>query len=96
MEIARKHKLRVLEDCAECAGGRYKGKYVGTIGDIGINSFQLSKTITSGEGGAVTTNDAEALRARAALPRRRARSTRLTPRCSRAACWPVSSRATSA
>ena len=43
---------------AQCAGGRYKGKYVGTIGDIGINSFQLSKTITAGEGGAVTTNDA--------------------------------------
>ena len=59
MEIARKHKIRVLEDCAQCAGGRYKGKYVGTIGDIGINSFQLSKTITSGEGGAVTTNDPE-------------------------------------
>ena len=58
MEIARKHKLRVLEDCAQCAGGRYKGKYVGTIGDIGINSFQLSKTITAGEGGAVVSNDA--------------------------------------
>ena len=57
LEIARKHKIRVLEDCAQCAGGQYKGKYVGTIGDIGINSFQLSKTITSGEGGAVTTND---------------------------------------
>lgn len=57
MAIARKHRIRVLEDCAQCAGGKYKGKYVGTIGDIGINSFQLSKTITSGEGGAVTTND---------------------------------------
>jgi 8-amino-3,8-dideoxy-alpha-D-manno-octulosonate transaminase len=57
LAIARKHKIRVLEDCAQCAGGRYRGKYVGTIGDIGINSFQLSKTITSGEGGAVTTND---------------------------------------
>jgi 8-amino-3,8-dideoxy-alpha-D-manno-octulosonate transaminase len=57
LEIAQKHKLRVLEDCAQCAGGRYKGKYVGTIGDIGINSFQLSKTITAGEGGAVITND---------------------------------------
>jgi len=57
LEIARKHKLRVLEDCAQCAGGRYKGKYVGTIGDIGINSFQLSKTITSGEGGAVISSD---------------------------------------
>ena len=57
LEIARKHNLRVLEDCAQCAGGRYKGKYVGTIGDIGINSFQLSKTITAGEGGAVITSD---------------------------------------
>lgn len=59
MAIARKHNVRVVEDCAQCAGGRYKGKYVGTIGDIGINSFQLSKTITAGEGGAVTTNDAK-------------------------------------
>lgn len=57
MEIAAKHKIKVVEDCAQCAGGKYKGKYVGTIGDIGINSFQLSKTITAGEGGAVTTND---------------------------------------
>lgn len=57
LEIARKHKIRVLEDCAQCAGGKYKGKYVGTIGDMGINSFQLSKTITSGEGGAVVTSD---------------------------------------
>ena len=57
MEIARKHNLRVLEDCAQCAGGQYGGQFLGTIGDIGINSFQLSKTITSGEGGAVVTND---------------------------------------
>ncbi|HID24057.1 MAG TPA: DegT/DnrJ/EryC1/StrS family aminotransferase, partial [Planctomycetaceae bacterium] len=59
MAIARKHNIRVLEDFAQCVGGKYKGKYVGTIGDIGINSFQLSKTITSGEGGAVVTNDKE-------------------------------------
>ncbi len=59
LAIARKHKLRVLEDSAQCLGGRYKGKYVGSIGDIGINSFQLSKSITSGEGGAVTTNDSD-------------------------------------
>lgn len=57
LEIARKHQLRILEDCAQCAGGRYKNRYVGTIGDIGINSFQLSKTITAGEGGAVITSD---------------------------------------
>lgn len=57
MEIARKHKIRVLEDLSQCVGGRYKGKFVGTMGDIGINSFQLGKTITSGEGGAVMSND---------------------------------------
>ena len=57
LEIARKHKLRVVEDCAQCCGGRYKGRCVGSIGDMGINSFQLSKTITSGEGGAVVSND---------------------------------------
>jgi 8-amino-3,8-dideoxy-alpha-D-manno-octulosonate transaminase len=57
LDIAKRHKLLVVEDCAQCAGGRYKGKYVGSIADIGINSFQLSKTITSGECGAVTTND---------------------------------------
>jgi len=59
LAIARKHKIRLLEDCAQCAGGKYKDKYVGTYGDIAINSFQLSKTITSGEGGAVVTNDPE-------------------------------------
>jgi len=57
LAIAKKHDLRVIEDCAQCAGGVYKGKHVGTMGDIGINSFQASKTITSGEGGAVLTND---------------------------------------
>ena len=40
---------------AQCVGGSYKGKHVGSIGDIGIYSFQLSKTITAGEGGAVVT-----------------------------------------
>jgi 8-amino-3,8-dideoxy-alpha-D-manno-octulosonate transaminase len=57
LEIARKHKLLVVEDCAQCFGGKYKGKFVGSIGDVGINSFQLSKTITAGEGGAVVSND---------------------------------------
>lgn len=55
--IAHKHKIPLVEDCAQCAGGLYKGKHVGTFGDISINSFQLSKTITAGEGGAVVTND---------------------------------------
>lgn len=59
LEIAKKHNLLVLEDCAQCLGGKYKGKFVGSMGDIGINSFQLSKSITSGEGGAVVSNDPE-------------------------------------
>ena len=59
LEIAKKHNLLVLEDCAQCLGGKYKGKFVGSIGDIGINSFQLSKSITSGEGGAVVSNNPE-------------------------------------
>jgi len=57
LEIARKHNLRVLEDFSQCIGGKYQGKYLGSMGDIGISSFQQSKTITAGEGGAVVTND---------------------------------------
>ncbi len=57
LSIARARKVRVLEDCAQCVGGRHRGKYVGSIGDIGIYSFQFNKTITSGEGGAVVTSD---------------------------------------
>jgi 8-amino-3,8-dideoxy-alpha-D-manno-octulosonate transaminase len=57
MEIARKHNLKVLEDSAQCVGGVYKGRRVGSIGDVGIYSFQESKTITAGEGGAVVTSD---------------------------------------
>ncbi len=59
IEIARKHNLRVLEDCAQCVGGRYQDQYLSTLGDIGIFSFQESKTITAGEGGALVTNDPE-------------------------------------
>ena len=57
MEIARKHKVRVLEDAAQSVGGQYKGRRLGSIGDIGIFSFQISKVITAGEGGAVITSD---------------------------------------
>lgn len=57
LAIARKHNLKVLEDSAQCVGGVYKGRHVGSIGDAGIYSFQASKTITSGEGGAVVTSD---------------------------------------
>ena len=57
MAIARRRGIKVLEDCAQSVGGSYKGKPLGSIGDIGIYSFQLSKTISSGEGGGVVTSD---------------------------------------
>jgi len=57
MEIARKHNVAVLEDAAQCVGGSYHGKKLGSIGDVGIYSFQINKTMTSGEGGAVVTSD---------------------------------------
>ncbi len=57
MEIARKHKVAVLEDCAQCVGGSFGSKKLGSIGDVGIYSFQINKMMTSGEGGVVVTSD---------------------------------------
>ena len=57
LPIARKHNIKVLEDCAQSVGASYKGKPVGSYGDISIYSLQLNKTISAGEGGAVVTND---------------------------------------
>lgn len=57
LELAREHKLMVIEDCAEAQGARYKGRMVGAIGDIGCFSFFSNKVITTGEGGMVSTND---------------------------------------
>jgi 8-amino-3,8-dideoxy-alpha-D-manno-octulosonate transaminase len=57
LAIASKHRLKVLEDCAQSVGATYQGKPVGSLGDCGIYSFQECKTITAGEGGAVVTND---------------------------------------
>jgi len=57
MPVARRHGLKVLEDVAQSAGGKYQGRRLGSIGDIGIYSFQLHKVITAGEGGALVTND---------------------------------------
>ena len=59
MEIAEKHSLAVIEDCAHKHGGEWKGKKAGSIGDIGSFSFQLSKHLTAGEGGALTTSKLE-------------------------------------
>jgi 8-amino-3,8-dideoxy-alpha-D-manno-octulosonate transaminase len=57
LEVAKRRRIRVLEDCAQAMGASYKGRPVGSLGDIGIYSMQINKTITSGEGGAVVTND---------------------------------------
>lgn len=58
MEIARKHKLFVLEDCAHAHGATYKGRQAGSIGDIGCFSFHsLKNMVTLGEGGMLTTNN---------------------------------------
>src|SRR6476659_6799397 len=56
-QICTEHNLLLLEDACQSIGARYKGKYVGTIGNAGTFSFDFVKTITCGEGGAVMTND---------------------------------------
>ncbi|CAN5217600.1 DegT/DnrJ/EryC1/StrS family aminotransferase [soil metagenome] len=57
MEIAARHNLFVIEDCAHAHGATWKNKKVGSIGDFGSFSFQASKNLTAGEGGILTTND---------------------------------------
>jgi len=57
LKIASAHKVAVVEDCAQCVGGSYRGKKLGSLGAVGIYSFQINKMITSGEGGALVTSD---------------------------------------
>lgn len=57
LAITREHRLFLIEDCAEALGSFYKGQHVGTFGDIATFSFYGNKTITTGEGGMVVTND---------------------------------------
>jgi len=59
LDIARRHKLIVIEDAAHALPTRYKGKMIGTFGDITCFSFYATKTITTGEGGMMTTENAE-------------------------------------
>ena len=59
MELAYEKKIPVIEDAAEAFGSKYKGKCAGSIGEMGTFSFQSTKTITTGEGGMVVTNDKE-------------------------------------
>jgi perosamine synthetase len=61
MEWARARNLKVIEDCAHTAGGKYKGRYLGTWGDIGCFSFEEKKCMTTGDGGMICSNDSELL-----------------------------------
>jgi len=57
MDVAKRHNLRVVEDCAQAHTASWRGKPVGSIGDAGCFSFQNSKNISAGEGGIIITND---------------------------------------
>jgi dTDP-4-amino-4,6-dideoxygalactose transaminase len=69
MKIAKDNKLKIVEDAAQGVNAKYKGKYLGTIGDIGCYSFHESKNYSSGEGGAILINDEESLSIRAEIIR---------------------------
>lgn len=56
IKIAKNHKLIVIEDCAQAAGAKYKGKYVGSFGDLSCFSLYQTKHIIAGEGGVILTN----------------------------------------
>lgn len=57
MKIAKHHGIKVIEDCAQAHGAKYKGQFVGTIGDIGVFSLNVNKSIQCGEGGICITHD---------------------------------------
>ncbi len=59
MDLARKHNLKVIEDCAQCVLGEYKGRLVGTIGDVASFSFENSKHLSTGDGGINITSNEE-------------------------------------
>lgn len=59
MQFAKERNLAVIEDCAHCAGGVYKGKKLGTWGDIGCFSFEEKKLMTTGDGGMICSDDEE-------------------------------------
>jgi len=59
LDVARRHNLLVIEDAAHAAGAVYKGRRIGTLGDVTAFSFYATKTMTTGEGGMLTTDDEE-------------------------------------
>src|SRR5207248_9273981 len=56
-DVARRHNLIVVEDCAHAHGAKWRGRGVGSWGAFGSFSFQISKVMTSGEGGVILTNE---------------------------------------
>lgn len=77
LQIAKKYKLKIIEDCAEAHGATYQGKKVGTFGEVNCFSFYANKIITTGEGGMIVTNHkrlyekAKALKELAHSPKKR-------------------------
>jgi dTDP-4-amino-4,6-dideoxygalactose transaminase len=57
LQVANERQIAVLEDCAQCNGGSFQGRKVGTFGNVGIFSLQINKNVTAGEGGLIVTND---------------------------------------
>jgi perosamine synthetase len=80
MEIARKHNLPVIEDCAQSMGSRWRGKLTGTFGDVGCFSLNVIKLITTGEGGFIATNNPKIAR-KAIIIRNYGRSPERTDYC---------------
>ena len=60
LQIAKQRKLKLIEDNAQSPGAKWKGKFAGTIGDVGVFSFNVHKTMQTGEGGMLVTNSARA------------------------------------
>lgn len=61
-EIAEDHGIALVEDAAQAHGAEYRGRRVGGLGDVGCFSFYVTKNMTTGEGGMITTNDSELAR----------------------------------
>jgi dTDP-4-amino-4,6-dideoxygalactose transaminase len=59
MDVARRHGLKVIEDCSHAHGSTYRGHFVGTIGDVGCFSLQGKKAVSGGQGGMLITRDEE-------------------------------------
>ena len=59
MNISERYDLLMIEDCAQACGATFRGRKVGSFGHVGAFSFQINKIITTGDGGAVTTNNSE-------------------------------------